>query len=68
MHPVWVITFVLVLSAISILGYVAWKLKCKRRNMEFVTILERRRLQSLLLIGMTLLLVTLIGVGTAMLG
>jgi heme/copper-type cytochrome/quinol oxidase subunit 2 len=68
LHPIWMMAFVLILCAITVLGYAAWMVRRKRRNLEYISIPERRRLQSLIVLGMTLLLVTFIGVSTVLLG
>jgi len=64
----WMMALILILCAVIILGYTAWMVRRKRRNLEYISIPERRRLQSLMVLGMTLLLVTFIGIGTVLLG
>jgi ABC-type phosphate transport system permease subunit len=68
LHPIWMMALILILCAVIILGYTAWMVRRKRRNLEYISIPERRRLQSLMVLGMTLLLVTFIGIGTVLLG
>lgn len=65
-----VVLSILGLTSVAILlfSYVGWQISKKRKEMEFITISERKRYQNITIAAVAILFSALIGLGTVAVG